>query len=242
MRQLRLKSVKKVSNTSNRYDIQVRGTHNFFADGMLVHNSFCAIVFEPGLSHPEMFGSHGEFLVHSKGLGAQGLAFKNNDANTGNLYVRTLKSLLDAGLEDRLKASFDFNAVKNIALIGEVFGRGVQDLHYGLDKPGFRVFDIRVHHVFGETYLAQSRVAELLAKLEIDMVPTVYEGPFDLAALEAVRDGKTMLDGTNIREGIVVRSATEAHHAIHGRKIAKMISEAYLLRRAPKGAEATEYT
>ena len=118
----------------------------------------------------------------------------------------------------------------------------IRDRHYGLDKPGFRVFDIRVHHVFGETYLAQSRVAELLAKLEIDMVPTVYEGPFDLAALEAVRDGKTMLDGTNIREGIVVRSATEAHHAIHGRKIAKMISEAYLLRRAPKGAEATEYT
>jgi len=239
MRQLRLKSVKKVSNTSNRYDIQVRGTHNFFADGMLVHNSFCAIVVEPGLSHPEMFGSHGEFLVHSKGLGAQGLAFKNNDANTGNLYVRTLKSLLDAGLEDRLKASFDFNAVKNIALIGEVFGRGVQDLHYGLDKPGFRVFDIRVHHVFGETYLAQSRVAELLAKLEIDMVPTVYEGPFDIAALEAVRDGRTMLGGTNIREGIVVRSATEARHEIHGRKICKMISPDYLTR---KSKDATEYT
>jgi RNA ligase (TIGR02306 family) len=203
-----------------------------------LHGSMCAILYEPNLNHPDMFGSKGEFVVHSKGLGAQGLAFKNNDANTGNLYVRTLKSLLDAGLENRLKESFDFDAVKNIALIGEIFGLGVQDLHYGLDKPGFRVFDIRIENVFDTRYLTQDKVKELLGKLGIDMVPTVYEGPFDVAELEKVRDGKTMLGGANIREGIVVRSATETHHAVHGRKICKFISPDYLLR---KSKDATEY-
>ena len=202
-----------------------------------LHGTFASIVFEPGLNHPEMFGRNGEIIVHSKGLGAQGLAFKNNEANANNLYVRTLKTLLEAGLEDKLLASYDFNGVKSIALIGEVFGKGVQDLHYGLDKPGFRVFDVRVHHVFGETYLKQDEVRELLARLGIDMVPTVYSGPFDLGALEAVRDGKTMLGGDNIREGIVVRSATEARHPVHGRKICKMISEAYLLRNNKNASE-----
>jgi len=56
-----------------------------------------------------------------------------------------------------------------------------------------------------------------------------------------VRDGRTMLGGTNIREGIVVRSATEARHEIHGRKICKIISPDYLIRRVKNG-EATEYT
>ena len=200
-----------------------------------LHGTCCTIVYEPGLNHPEMFGSNGEFIVHSKGLGAQGLVFKNNDANIGNLYVRVLKSLLDTGFEESIKESYDFNGVKSIALIGEIFGRGVQDLHYGLDKPEFRVFDIMVN---GTAYLTQDEVKNLLTKLGINMVPTLYNGPFNVAELEKVRDGKTMLGGTNIREGIVVRSATETHHPIHGRKICKFISPDYLLR---KNKDASEF-
>lgn len=228
-----------------KYDFErLESVPDMFEPGELVtateklHGTFCAIVYVPELNHPEMFGASGDIIVHSKGLGAQGLAFKNNEANAGNLYVRTLKTLLDGGLEDRLKASYDFNATGQIAIIGEVFGRGVQDLHYGLDKPGFRAFDIRVRHIFGEHYLKQAEVRDLLGKLGIDMVPTLYEGPFDITALEAVRDGRTMLGGDNIREGIVVRSATESHHAIHGRKVAKLISPDYLLRKG----NSTEYT
>jgi hypothetical protein len=71
-------------------------------------------------------------------------------------------------------------------------------------------------------------------------VPTLYSGPFDLLALTEARDGKTTVSGTNIREGIVVRAAdSAAQHPMHGRKIAKMISPAYLLR---KNDNATEYT
>lgn len=206
-----------------------------------LHGTFCAIVLEPGLNHPEMFGRTGDILVHSKGLGANGLAFKNNEANAGNLYVRALNALLDDGLEDKLLAGYDFTGVKNIALIGEVFGKGVQDLHYGLDRPGFRVFDVRVHHVFGQQYLRHDEVVDLLGRIGVDMVPIVYHGPFDVTSLESVRDGKTMLGGANIREGIVVRSASESIHPIHGRKVTKMISPDYLLRKV-KGGEATEYT
>jgi len=203
-----------------------------------LHGTMMAILYVPGLNHPEMFGSNGEIIVHSKGLGASGLAFQNVPANDGNLYVRTLRHLLDNGLEDKLQTMSQEYGGKSIAVIGEIFGKGVQDLAYGLDRPEFRMFDVRV----GDKYLTQIKLRiECVHNLGIDLVPTVYEGPFDIAELEAVRDGRTMLGGTNIREGIVVRSATEARHEIHGRKICKIISPDYLIRRVKNG-EATEYT
>jgi hypothetical protein len=50
--------------------------------------------------------------------------------------------------------------------------------------------------------------------------------------------GNTRLGEGNIREGIVIRSSLEASHPIHGRKIAKLINEAYLTR---KSKDATEF-
>ena len=200
-----------------------------------LHGTFCSIIFEPGLNHPEMFGRNGEIIVHSKGLGAQGLAFKNVPANDGNLYVRILKTLLDSGLEDHLvKFSQSTDGFKKIALVGEIFGRGVQDLSYGTDKPAFRVFDICVN----DHYIKSATVSLLTKQWGLDMVPVVYDGPFDIAALEVVRDGKTMLGGGDIREGIVVRNAKGARHPVHGRKICKLISPDYLIR---KSKDATEY-
>jgi hypothetical protein len=77
--------------------------------------------------------------------------------------------------------------------------------------------------------------------IQLYKVPVLYHGPFDLAQLELVRDGKTMLAGDNVREGIVVRACPEGVHPMHGRMVAKMISPNYLLRKV-KGGEATEYT
>jgi len=200
-----------------------------------LHGTMMAIVYVPGLNHPEMFSKNGDIIVHSKGLGSQGLAFKNNEANAGHLYVRTLQALLDGGFEEALNELRNLAQFKKIALLGEIFGKGVQDLHYDMDKPAFRVFDICVD----DTYCNSVEFSILATVLGVDTVPRVYAGPFDLTALEAVRDGQTMLGGANIREGIVVRSATEARHEIHGRKICKMISPDYLTR---KSKDATEYT
>ena len=71
------------------------GTDELVVATEKLHGTFMSIVYVPGLNHPEMFGSKQNILVHSKGLGAQGLAFKNVPENDGNLYVRTLKHLLE---------------------------------------------------------------------------------------------------------------------------------------------------
>lgn len=209
-----------------------------------LHGTLMSIVYVPGLNHPEMFGSKGDIIVHSKGLGAQGLAFKNVPENNGNLYVRALKHLLENGLEDGLRQASRYHSLEDgwkngkVAVLGEIFGRGVQDLHYGMDKPAFRAFDIH-HEVMG--YLSADSFLKVATGLGLETVPEVYRGAFDVKALEQHRDGLTTVGGTNIREGIVVRSMVPGEHPMHGRKIAKLISPNYLLRKVKNG-EATEYT
>lgn len=201
-----------------------------------LHGTFCAISFIPGLNHPEMFGTNGEIIVHSKGLGSQGLAFKNILENDNNIYVKTLRELLKNNFENTISATSRIIGVgTKVTVVGEIFGKGIQDLNYGLDKPTFRVFDICVGYV----WLTPDAMKETAKLFLLDTVPELYQGPFDLEALIVYRDGKTVLgNGANVREGIVVRSADEVQHPIHGRKIAKMISPDYLLRKAK---DATEF-
>jgi RNA ligase (TIGR02306 family) len=189
-----------------------------------------------------MFGTQGNIIVSSKGLGAQGLAFKNNANNLGNLYVRTLRDLLSNDFESKLLTlvsmmtrgmQLEITTPVPVRIWSEVYGAGVQDLHYGTTKPELAVFDIRI----GERWLTDSELEQACAYLGVRKVPLAYKGPFDLAALEAVRDGATLLGGANIREGIVVRSENLLPHPVHGRRIAKMISPDYLTRKAKNATE-----
>jgi RNA ligase (TIGR02306 family) len=200
-----------------------------------LHGTCTAIRFIPGLNHPEMFGSFGDIIVYSKGLGAQGLVFKNVVENDTNLYVIQLRKLLNSGLEDRLRKFSNNNSNASILIMGETFGQGVQDLSYGINKPEFRVFDIAIDNAWIDGNIMPS-YAEMLG---LTSVPILYDGVFDVAELEKVRDGSSTIGGNHVREGIVVRAVNTIPHPVHGRKIAKFISPDYLLR---KSKQATEYT
>lgn len=235
---MRCVAVEPVDTDSDLYDLEIDGgNNNYVANGVVVHNTFCAIVYVPGLNHPEMFGEQGDILVHSKGLGGQGLVFKNNAANDGNLYVKNLRRLLDDGLENRLRMLvMNHPGYTRYGILGEIYGAGVQDLSYGTQAPEFRMFDVMV----GDNFLCQDELGFDHALHGIPFAPVLYNGEFDLAALEAVRDGKTTVGGDNIREGIVVRERTGVLPTpSSGRRIAKMISPDYLTRKAKN---ATEYT
>lgn len=204
-----------------------------------LHGTCCIIQYFPDMDHPEMFPDYAGYrsiTVSSKGLGSQGLVFKNNEANANNLYVRALRTLLaDHDLAGLLHSMSKVDGGAHpVAILGEVFGKGVQDLDYGTTKPTFRVFDMRI----GREWLSPDAVAYW--GRDLPRVPTLYTGPFDRAAIETVRDGTTTVGGTNVREGVVVRSLVPRDHPIHGRRIAKFISPAYLLRRVKNG-EATEF-
>jgi hypothetical protein len=68
-------------------------------------------------------------------------------------------------------------------------------------------------------------------KIEIAMIGDFQSIVKKGHILKRLRCGNTALsDKVQIREGVVVKSTTEARHPSYGRKIAKSVSEAYLLR------------
>ncbi len=205
-----------------------------------IHGTMTCIQYFPDMDHPEMFADHlgyRSITVSSKGLGSQGLVLKNVEANANNVYVRALRSLLaNHHLSEVLHSMSKVDGGGYpVAILGEVFGKGIQDLDYGTTEPTFRVFDMRI----GREWLGPDAVS-YWAK-DLPCVPVLYTGPFDRAAIEEVRDGVTTVGGTNVREGVVVRSLVPRDHPIHGRRIAKFISPAYSLRKVKGGGEATEY-
>lgn len=219
------------------YDIENFQTYpDFLAEDIVeatekLHGTNFRISYRPGVQNPDLFGE-GDVAICSKGLGAKGLVFKNTE---GNLYVRTA---LDLGLVDKVREA-GVRLGASIDLFGEIYGVGVQDLHYGTTKPEFRAFDVRVN---GE-FLNSPEKAEFFKEIGVEQVPILYRGPFDLDLLTELRDGSTSVNrkldaqiGPCIREGIIItavdsQTAREADFAHRLRPILKMVSPEYLTRK-----------
>lgn len=233
MKIVKIKSIKKIENDSMRYDIQVRNTHNFFANNILVHNSFCQVVIVPESDGNEnMF--LGRILVASKGLGAQGLCFKANERNETNIYVRALKS---SGIFDKLIKEYS-NIDVPFFILGEVYGPGVQEgFSYG-NELKFRVFDAGSGYRGNSHYINWHMVKENAKLLGYDTVPELYIGPFSKEKMLELTSGKETVSGENkhMREGVVVKPTTERRDFNLGRVILKSVSEEYLTRKG-----GTEY-
>ena len=221
------------------YDFEsIQTVPDLFEDGEIVvateklHGTNCQIGYVPNLNNDELFFD-GNLYVGSKGMSAKGLVMKNNAANDGNVYVRTLRGLIDQGFGDKIRDLSVAYGGGVIRVFGEVYGKGVQDLAYGTTTPQFAVFDIQID---GQYVTYKSRL-ELAEQLGLPLVPVLYEGPFDREALVVHRDGKDSISGTCVREGIVIVARDGGRHPNHGRKIGKWISPDYLTRKG----NATEF-
>lgn len=142
-----------------------------------------------------------------------------------NLYVRVAIEANLIGKIEQLGAKLG----KRIDLFGEVFGAGVQRLDYGQKTPTIRVFDIAVDRVFADEEEKQA----LFDELGVERLPILYRGPWNVEELIRHRDGKTVISGTNIREGIVVTAVgkqdkRETSSGARLRPFLKMVSPAYL--------------
>jgi len=200
-----------------------------------LHGTWVCFGWWPGLDHPELF--EGGTIISSKGMSDQGLAFKGNEANQSNLYVMTFaRTILEDGRWDRVRAAAE-KAGAPVFLLGEIFGKKVQDLDYGQRGRAFRVFDIH----FGEPrsekrkgrYLGYDEMQERVEEWGLEAVPRLYRGPFSMAVAEEHRDGVTTFPGDHIREGIVIAPAEERECPdLPGNRVKlKYVSPKYLLRR-----------
>lgn len=150
---------------------------------------------------------------------------RNKDGN--NLYSEISRSLK---IEEKLQSLFKkFKPKQHFLIFGEIYGWNVQDLVYdcGKNQQHFRIFDILIDHV----YQPWSVIENVATALEVDTVPVLYRGPYSGQIAMQLRDGKTTLGGGHVREGVVVTAEPESYHPEIGRKIIKLISDDYLLRK-----------
>ncbi|WP_371478459.1 RNA ligase (ATP) [Kitasatospora sp. NBC_00315] len=189
-----------------------------------LHGSCCLVTYH---------AATGEVQVSSKGIGAQGLALKE-DAR--NLYWRAVRAHgipeVAARLARRLGA-------ERVGIFGEVFGTGVQDLTYGEsgrgELPGYAAFDVSA---VLDGQLRWLDAATALAG-ELPVVPELWRGPYDPALVLELAEGRETVSGRDLhlREGVVVRPVAERWSPLlGGRAIVKAVSGAYLTRKG-----GTEY-
>jgi RNA ligase (TIGR02306 family) len=126
------------------------------------------------------------------------------------------------------------NEKHNVIVFGEIYGHGIQDMDYGVEKGkrGFRVFDISING----KYLDFRFLREACAAHEVEMVPVVYEGPFSLAVVKEHTSGPAVA-GTHTgkfkgREGVVVKPLYERFdERLYGRLILKSVCADYHARK-----------
>lgn len=174
-------------------------------------------------------------LINGK-LVAGSRTTRKQDILDGGLYKDFLfwSPLTNPGVEDLLIAVTEGSTAKTVILFGEVYGQGVQSLHYGVGgkkEKGFRAFDL---YVDGD-YLDYDQFKMLCDAHEVKTVPILYRGPFDLDKIKEVSNGKSTLPGAdNIREGVVVRPVVERRDPALGRVCLKFIGTDYELSKHKK--------
>jgi RNA ligase (TIGR02306 family) len=143
------------------------------------------------------------------------------------------------GVISLLSALSSETEAKIVILFGEIYGRSVQSLDYGILKGkgfGYRAFDICVDG----KYRDYAEFTSLCSRFGVEMAPLVYRGPFSLSKIKEVTEGKTLISGADhIREGVVVRPMHERIDPAVGRAILKYISTEYSLSKH-KDADTTD--
>jgi RNA ligase (TIGR02306 family) len=221
-----------VQNWKSYPDILQEGEEVIFTEKL--HGTCTIVAILPYKdAHPEAFGERKNVLIFSKGLGAKGLAFKNNERNKDNLYARATRALV--ARINEVQRDTTGVVVPNF-ILGETFGPGVQDLTYG-NGVGFRVFAAAYGYRGDQRYQSWSFVeGSFKAQFNFETVPVLYRGPFSVAAMREHTDGKTAMGADHIREGIVMVPAVERTDPRSGRVCLKSVSADYLTRK-----NGTEY-
>jgi len=217
-----------VENWKSFPDVLREGEEVIFTEKL--HGTFTGIAILPyGDAHPEAFGERKNILVFSKGLGAKGLVFKNNERNKDNLYIRSTRKLIER-IDEMQRDNPEGVAEPNF-ILGETYGPGVQDLTYG-KEIGFRVFAAAYGYRGNQCYQDWSFIeGSLKDEFGYETVPVLYRGPFTTKIMMEHTDGTTTMGAKHIREGIVMTPVIERRDMQIGRVCLKSVSADYLVRK-----------
>ena len=161
---------------------------------------------------------HGPFVA-SKGVAGK-LSFDiEHPDNEDNVYVKAWHQ------HGEIVEGLAREMGQKVAVIGEIVGPKIQDMNYGLPRPKFFMFDMKV----GGEWVDPVKVGQVAAELEIAHVPIVGHMPFDHDAVLKLAQQPSVIGG-GLREGVVVRPEVPRYDLV-GRVILRYINPAYLLRK-----------
>jgi RNA ligase (TIGR02306 family) len=241
------------------YDIEnIKKYPHAFVDGEIVefteklHGTYCQLIFisaeaanqDDALVHKyhlpvTVSNGTGYFAIASKGRAEEGLCF-HWTAEQPNVYIQSVQPYLNKIAEALLASTLPLDAP--ITIMGEVFGPGIQDLHYGLKTFSFRVFDVLLGKRQKRWFIDAEDLDEFCTMVDVPRVPVVYRGPYSKEVVKQYTDHQqSQFDANQISEGIVISPVVERYDAScgpSGRVKMKSVNVVYLMR---KNKNATEF-
>lgn len=112
---------------------------------------------------------------------------------------------------------------------GEVYGKGVQDLQYGMQDIGIKFFD--AYDLKTGRFMDDPEFMGWCSTLGLEIAPSLYRGPWHEDLIKLAEGESTLAPG-QVREGFVVKPVKERWDERCGRVIFKVIGEGYLLRKS----------
>jgi len=113
---------------------------------------------------------------------------------------------------------------KDYIIYGEIYGRGIQDLEYGMKDIDVMFFDVK----YKGKYLGWHDFLDFCLKQQLPIVPILAFEKYSDKLLKEMTEDKSKFCPNQIREGCVVKSLKEENNIRIGRKILKSINPEYL--------------
>ena len=212
-------SINKIDDYKDKfvYDLTVGENHNYFANGILTHNTSSTYAIQKK-------GRKSEFIVCSRNVRQQDVDQKCYH-DCGNVYWEMFYKY---NIGDFLTAYQKETGAEIIILQGETYGDSLQGNPYKLDHREFRGFNLIKTDARNSVYnRIPSKVAEkICAKYGIMWVPIldeVYELPDNMKDMKETAEGNSVINPKVLREGIVYRCPEDDSSF-------KNVSNSYLLK------------
>ena len=126
------------------------------------------------------------------------------------------------------KYNLDELLQEDYIVYGEIHGKGIQELEYGMEDIDVRFFDIK----YKGKYLDYRDFISFCQHRNLPMVPLLYKGKLEEGTIEEYTKGNSIMSKVlQIREGCVVKPLYEENNKLIGRKVLKSINPEYLLKK-----------
>ena len=182
------------------------------------------------LNEPNTF-TIGEAIVHSEKIHGTNLRYgklKHPITEKHQLYVGSHNNVLKESEENLywkvVREKLAEKLPEDIVFFGEIFGLGIQHLHYDAKQPDVRLFAAMKRG----KYLSISIFLQLCDENDLPHVefhPTVFES---IEQIRSLADSPSKLTDSHMREGVVLVSLE------HSEKMAKCIGFEYLTNKGKK--------